>query len=103
MGRSSTLPSDDLALSMDVHQQVDKTTRPLYSVSGRRAAIAGFHPLRVFPRRNQDVRGDDTECGMYVIFPPPPLVAGKSMASVLAGWAKRRFSPSPSSPSWFFL
>ena len=68
MGRSSTLPSDDLALSMDVHQQVDKTTRPLYSVSGRRAAIAGFHPLRVFPRRNQDVRGDDTECGMYCIF-----------------------------------
>lgn len=69
MGTDPTRPGDDCTVYVDVHEQMDQVAGPLYSISGRCVFAARVYPIWLFPRRHQDVRGDDSQCGkLYSIF-----------------------------------
>lgn len=86
LGPDPARPGDDCTIHVDVHQQVDQAAGPLYSVPGRCVLVARVHSIRLFPRRHQDVRGDDPQCGKlyYSTCPSAPpfpngLLVGESM------------------------
>ena len=48
---------------MDVCQQIHQAFGALHPIPCRLFTFTCVYPLWIFPRRNQDVRSDDAQCG----------------------------------------